>query len=232
MPNLVTWNMRGSNALTDQKWATGVRNMLANGADILCLQECGAPPDSAQILRGNLAGNPNFTLLSWGGTTRVLPIYISYFFWDIAGNRVNYAIVSKAQPAGYACRLPNGGPLWRPFIGVALNNVYYFCIHAISPNGADAPGLLAAAALAAVNPQNLAAAIPWFVAGDYNRAAQGQPPLQPGTYCPPNGNTYPTNPNPTRCYDYMYSSNNQPVPGIVQNLVISSDHFPVWYTIA
>ena len=225
MPTLITWNMQGSNAATDVKWVTNVQNMLTGGADILCLQECGAPPPSARVQQINLAANPNFTLYTWGGTSRVPPTYISYYFWDIAGNRVNFAIVTKAQPANHFCGYPNGGPVLRPYIGIGLNNVSYFCLHAISPTGVDAPGLLAEAAATATG-----AGAPWFVAGDFNRAAQGQPPLQPGTYCPPNGNTYPVSLHPTRCIDYMYRSANQAIQGVVLD-VNTSDHYPVRYTI-
>ena len=46
--NIATWNMQGSNASTENKWNTQVKNAIAQlGLDVFCLQECGLVPLSA-----------------------------------------------------------------------------------------------------------------------------------------------------------------------------------------
>lgn len=217
MANLVTFNMQGANASTDIKWQTCVANLMKQEASLLCLQECGAVPASAQVRPGNLAGNANYHLYHWG-TDRARK-YISYYLWDAGGNRCNLAIVSQSAPTAWLCLQPAGVPAWRPVIGARINGIWYFCLHAISPGGADARGLLAAAAGAV-------GAIPWFTAGDFNR--EPAPPLPTGNVCLPNTNTYSTT-NPRHKYDYAYSSGTA-IPGTVLEITLS-DHLPVRYII-
>src|SRR5262249_49689686 len=95
--------------------------------------------------------------------------------------------------------------------------VVVFCCHAISPGGADAPGLLAAAQVAA-------AGVPWVVAGDFNREPNGFAPAG-NVVCPPNGPTFSTT-NPTSRYDYAIHGGGAVVTGVRLSLVMS-DHMPV-----
>ena len=216
MPRVVTWNMQGAKASDEVKWQTGVANFLGDGADIVCLQECGAQPASAVLQPGNLAGNANYHLYFWGSErTRK---YISHYHWDVGGNRCNLAIVTKVAPTAWFCQVPAGGPVWRPIIGVQVGGVWYCCLHAISPGGADAAGLLAAGAAAAGGG-------PWFTGGDFNR--EPAPPLPTGFVCPPNGNTYPST-APVSKYDYAYSSV-RTIVGTVQALYLS-DHLATSFT--
>lgn len=224
MPYLVTWNMQGSNASTDCKWQTGVANLMTRcDVSILCLQECGAPPPSATP-QGNLANNARYNLYHWGGTSSRPGSgrkYISYYHADVNGNRCNLAIVSKSEPTDWHCSFPRDGPNRRPVIGAQINGNWYFCLHAISPGGADVYGLLSSAAFGT-------AGAPWFTAGDFNR--EPEPPLGIGTVCLPNANTHPTN-DPRNRYDYMYSSGAEIRGEIVGGLEHLSDHLAVKYRI-
>lgn len=211
--NLFTWNMQGSNASTEQKWYTGILNMMTQlQAPIACLQECGPLPPSASLYAAALDGNANFHCYLWNNK------FISFYWWDVAGNRVNLAIVTNAVPTAWLCRVPAAAPVWRPVIGVQIGGVWYNCLHAISPGGADAPALLAAAAAAA-------GAATWFTAGDFNRAPL--PALPTGNVCVPNGPTYPTA-KPVSSYDHAYTSAAATV-GQRADGMITSDHIPVFY---
>jgi cytolethal distending toxin subunit B len=217
MPNLVTWNLQGSSAATEVKWQSGIANLANRGASVICLQECGArPPSATDEVR--LAGVPGFHMYHWG-TARTRK-YISHYLWDASGNRCNLAIVSLVEPTNVQCCAAAGDPAWRPAIGVQINGCWYFCLHAISPGGADAAGLLAAATA------NSGGA-PWFVAGDFNR--EPAPALANGTVCPPDGPTYPTA-SPRSKFDYMYTSG-WAIRGTVLDGLYMSDHLPVWFKI-
>lgn len=214
MPQVVTWNMQGGNASTEIKWHTGIGNLLHEIAPIICAQECGGIPPSADIQPGNLGGDPAYRLY-WWGTERTRK-YISFYFWDVNGNRVNQAIISEVAPTAWLVVLPAAGPIWRPAIGALIGGVWYFCLHGISPGGADAAGLLAQI-------PGLVGATPWIACGDYNR--EPAPALPTGNVCPPNNHTYSVN-NPIHSYDYAYRSG----PGVIGtrlNNLIMSDHYAV-----
>ena len=85
MPNLITWNMQGANWTSDMKWRTGVLNLFNNGADVVCLQECGPIPQSA-VLIWQSPVDPALNLYSWG-TLRSRK-FILFYRWDWIGNRV------------------------------------------------------------------------------------------------------------------------------------------------
>lgn len=127
---ITTWNMQGGNASTEVKWQTGVLNMMGSAErwkpDVLCLQECGAWPSSATRVNSvQVAGQggrvPRIDLYAFGGSRSRPGHYITYYEWDIAGGRVNMAIVSRgAQPTAADVKLVwvAGGPSWRPVLGV------------------------------------------------------------------------------------------------------------------
>lgn len=215
--NLVTWNMQGASHSTENKWNTGVQNLLSSGADVCCLQECGAMPGSAVLNIAGYGGVAGLDLYTWG-TARTNK-YILFYPADPGGNRCNLAIVSKVAPiAGYLF-VPGAPPIWRPTIGMTVGGGTVFTIHAISPNGPDAPALVNVALGVAGNV---------VVAGDYNRA--------PGTMgggaqvvCLPNGPTHPAT-APVSYYDYAIKNYGGAVTGAVQSLYLS-DHLPVAFVL-
>lgn len=243
--NLITWNMQGSNWSTEQKWQTGVLNVfrsLLNGgrnADVTCLQEAGRPPDGWNARHTYHfvvpAGRPPDVQLYSFGVTRSpragVGLNVLFYEWDEAGNRVNLAIAWRAQVGlpGVELRWAAAGPVWRPVLGVQLPAPapagWFFSCHAISPGGADAPGLLQAAAGVA------GAGVAWVVAGDFNREPAGPAGLAPlphgSSICPPNGPTYSVL-HPVSRYDYAVRSG-AAVTGQVLDLHMS-DHKPVEFS--
>ncbi|HVW14156.1 MAG TPA: endonuclease/exonuclease/phosphatase family protein [Mucilaginibacter sp.] len=218
---LVTWNMQGSSHSTENKWNTGVMNFFGNGADICCLQECGAVPASARLINPNYNGVVNLQYYTWG--TNRTNKHILFYQSDPNGNRCNLAIVSTTPPVGGGLVMPGVAPVWRPALGFQINPAnYVFSLHAISPNGPDAANLLAAINNTVGAPGNF-----WVAAGDYNRAPSTL--LTPFTVCPPNNNTYSVT-APTAKLDYCSKNFGVPVTGIVQGLILS-DHYPMYFTI-
>ncbi|QEC64810.1 endonuclease/exonuclease/phosphatase family protein [Mucilaginibacter ginsenosidivorans] len=174
---LVTWNMQGASHSTENKWNAGIMNFFGNGADICCLQECGAVPASARLINPNFAGVANLHYYTWG--TNRTNKHILFYQSDPNGNRCNLAVVSTSPPMGGDVVWPVIAPVWRPALGFQIDaNHFIFCQHAISPNGPDAAGLLAAINNAVGAPGNY-----WVAGGDYNR----EPPalMTPFTICPP-----------------------------------------------
>lgn len=233
--NIVTWNMQGSNASTENKWNTGVANILnsLNPTPALCLQECGGVPASAARMTSiYFQIGPGVTdqvdVYSWGGTSSRPAYYIFFHHWDNGGNRVNSAIVSKTLPTNLMNDVilvsPGGGPVWRPALGVNLQG-WLFSFHAISPGGPDGAGLLAQVSqfCAASNSQ-------WAVGADWNRQPTTLTVPNGSVVCPPNGNTYPVR-SPSAQYDYCVASTTTPVTGTVITSVILSDHFPVGFAL-
>jgi len=228
--NVITWNMQGSNASTENKWNRGVKPLLqaSNPTPIVCLQECGGVPNSVVLLDTiHFPLTPTVTdvvrIYLWGMTDTRLGYYIFFHNWDTGGNRVNTAIVTDAPPenlgAGVVLIPPHGGAVWRPALGVNFNNTWVFSFHAISPGGPDGAGLLAA----------VAANFPsWVVAADWNRAPNTLNAPGGSSICPPNANTYSVA-NPRVPYDYCVCSGPQSVTGTVLNQVVMSDHFPVGF---
>ena len=220
---IANWNMQGASHSTENKWNTGVSNLLSNGADVVCLQECGAVPDSAQLYQANVGGIAGLDMYTWG-TTRTLK-YILFYPSDPNGNRCNLAIVSKVAPANPTTDgillYPAAPPVWRPVIGMLVNHIGVFSIHAISPGGNDAPGLLNSVA-------TYMGGNPWTVSGDYNREPGTM--VGAGVICPPDQNTFSVR-NPSSKYDYMIKSGGGSVIGQVVTSLILSDHFPVVYSV-
>jgi cytolethal distending toxin subunit B len=218
---LATWNMQGASHSTENKWNAGVMNFFGNGADICCLQECGAVPASARLINPNYNGVAHLQYYTWG-TDRTNK-HILFYPADPNGNRCNLAVVSTTAPTGGGVVWPAAGPVWRPALGFQTDATHFiFSLHAISPNGADAVNLLAAINNTVGGPGHY-----WVCAGDYNRT----PPnlLTPFTICPPNTNTYSVI-APTTKIDYCVKNFGMAVTGAVQGLILS-DHYPVFYTI-
>ena len=220
MPRVITWNMQGANWTSDIKWRTGLANLFANAhADVVCLQETGPIPASAQHVWQSLV-DPLLHIYRWRYGRGYL--YILFYNWDLLGNRVNLAVVSRAQFAladVLALQVPLFGPVHRPALGVRIAGWSIYSVHAISPGGPDAVGLLAAIGI-------FAPAGNVIVCGDFNHFPGGM--LGGLNVCPPDGNTHSTRiMHPANCYDYAYT-NLAARPGTRCNLIMS-DHFPVMY---
>ncbi|BAU54665.1 hypothetical protein MgSA37_02843 [Mucilaginibacter gotjawali] len=217
---LVTWNMQGSNHSTENKWNTGVMNFFSNGADVCCLQECGAVPQSALIVYQNYCGIANLQYWTWGAE-RALK-YILFYPADPNGNRCNLAIVSRTEPVSGTIVYPGAAPIWRPALGFQYNATHFiFSLHAISPGGPDVVGLLNAINAVAGNPGQT-----WEAAGDFNR--EPATVATAFTICPPDADTYSVN-NPNKRIDYAVKINGAVVVGFVQGPIMS-DHYSVAYT--
>jgi hypothetical protein len=242
---VITWNMQGANWGTATKWHTGVANLFKQtDTEIALLQECGPPPASATLVGRNR--NPLLRRYTWG-VTRVPRSGVSILFygWDtrrggragrgvgvrarFGGNRVNLAIVTRRRLQIDRIHLvrPTSAIRLRPAIGVSIGNYTYYCIHAMSPGGHDARGLL-------LNVQRDAARVGRhaFVGGDFNRQPNTLPQVGRMRVIHPNNHTYPTW-GPVRTYDYMYTSVRS-AAAHAQGTVLTvhlSDHHPVRYNI-
>ncbi|HET6228512.1 MAG TPA: endonuclease/exonuclease/phosphatase family protein [Longimicrobiaceae bacterium] len=229
--NVTTWNMQGSNASTEVKWQTGVLNLMQSTypwrPDVICLQECGGAPPSGTLLFSAPFMSPagvatSVEVYAWGGTQSRPAAWVAFHQWDILGNRVNLAIVTRQgvpAPGDVVLAWPAGGPTWRPVLGLRTGGAMVFSCHAISPGGADAPGLVAAA-------QGATGALQWVVAGDFNRVPDAFAPVG-SVVCPATSPTYPAT-NPTSEYDFAIRSGAAAVNGAVLDLYLS-DHLPVAY---
>lgn len=228
--NVITYNMQGACHSTENKWNFGVMGLLRSmrPTPVVCLQECGGVPDSAvQIDSINFTlpdGTPDTVqVYMWGGTDYRLGYFIFYHNWDVAGNRVNTAIVTDTPPENFltsvALLSPAGGAVWRPALGVQFTDTWVFSFHAISPGGADGPGLLTAVATNYPT---------WIVGADWNQEPDGLVTPAGSVICRPNEDTYAVL-NPRYKYDYCVRNGADAVLGRVENAIIVSDHFPVQF---
>ena len=218
---LITWNMQGGNASTEVKWQTGVmpfiRSVGTGGADadIVCLQECGRVPASAE--HQETVGEVD--CYNWGN-------YLLLFYgWDEGGHRCNLAIVLKEKNWSdledkYV--YPKIAP-WRPLLCIELEGVTYMSIHAIGGTGKDVQELLD-------HVHNLKGEENWVVAGDFNREP-GAISDGPWVVCPPNKDThYTAETGKGRKIDFAVRAQNDPlVDGSVLDNLHLSDHYPVMY---
>lgn len=225
-----TWNMQGSNAGTENKWNYGVKALLKSldTTPILCLQECGGVPDSAQwegainFALGN-GLNDTVDIYSWGGSKTRPAYYIFFHNWDDGSNRVNTAIVTSILPEDIADSvmliIPAGSKVWRPALGVLFNDTWVFSFHAISPNGPDGADLLTAVSGKCAK---------WVVGADWNREPANLTAPAGSVICPPGANTYSVQ-KPKKKYDYCVCTGTTAITGSVQTTIITSDHYPVGY---
>lgn len=215
---IITWNLQGSSHGTEDKWNRGLLPLMqgSDGADVLCVQECGKVPDSAEQLEDYGDG---FSLWTWAGTGSRPGVFILFYNWDVGAHRCNLAIVSKTRPDDPRVLLPADGAAWRPVIGAQYGDWYVFSIHAISGGGYDVKGLLQA-----VVDANLGA---WLVAGDFNREPGHTFPDGDWIVCPPNHPTHPAT-DPQRRFDYVvaYAEYGESVSGQVLDIQMS-DHLAV-----
>lgn len=233
--NIVTWNMQGASHSTEDKWNKGVQALLnMSGSlrpDAICLQEAGAVPASAKQEATSEFRDPhnnptNVTIYSWGGTERSGHRLV-YYWWDEGGNRCNLGVITRElipfNILEVGLTWAQAGPAWRPAVGLrAGTSPWVFSVHAISPGGADAPGLAGAV-------QAYVRGRPWVVGGDFNR--------EPNTWAVPNATVRPpTEPtysvtNPVSRYDYAVQGGGNTNPGSVIKGLVMSDHYPAAFAL-
>lgn len=236
--NVITWNMQGATGFRENKWNTDVTRLILAGAEILCLQECGVPPESAvqvappawlpgYAIPGGIAGGTY--LWQIGSRSRGITAMIAYARTDPGANRNNLAVVvslGSAFPVNLIA-IPNGGG-GRPALGARLrdgagNLADFYTIHAISPNGPDAPGLITG--IVGVG------AATWFAGGDYNRNPNTWAGIVPAgaTLCGHTGVV--THPGSGTNLDYAFAQAGAGYQGVVSSGFVVSDHYPVAYVI-
>jgi len=220
---VATWNMQGSSHSEDNKWNTGVAQMMT-AYRLLALQEAGTVPDSANHVQDHTftgPGGQQWTVreYTWGGTSTRPGSFIYWLQTDPNGNRVNLAVVS-AQRADDITVV--GGP-YRPALGIRVGDGFYFTVHASSSGGGDAPTLLTNIDNAV---SQLGQAYSWVALGDFNREPQAGG--LPFVVCPPAAPTYPAT-NPTQYYDFMVRGSGVQLSGHVLAIQLS-DHLPARFS--
>jgi Endonuclease/Exonuclease/phosphatase family len=220
---VATWNMDGANHSTENKWNSGVAQMMT-AYRLVALQEAGAVPDSARHVQDHTVTGPGgqqWTVREyfWGGTITNPNSFIYWLHTGGGGNKVNLAIVA-AQRADDVTVVP--GP-YRPALGIRVGDGFYFSLHAASGGGGDAPTLLNSIDYA-VN--QLGQNYQWFALGDYNREPQAGG--LPFGACPPSAPTYPAT-DPRKYYDFMVRGSGVQLSGHVLGIQLS-DHLPVRYS--
>lgn len=172
--NIVTWNLQGSSAASENKWNTNVRQIVSgsDGADILMIQEAGSLPLTAEHTSRQIQpvgiGIP-IDEYAWNlGTSRRPDIrYIYYSRVDVGANRVNLAIVSRQRADNvFVIRPPTVAS--RPVIGIQIGTDVFFNAHSLANGGPDS-----AAIVRSINTffnQPAYRHQEWFLGGDLNRA--------------------------------------------------------------
>ncbi len=162
---LVTWNMQGSKADTENLWHEDVAGLFSGArlsggaADVVCLQEAGPCPPSGYDLDKAWNSKPGLKWCGWYvGTQKRAQYHCLWLQTDTGGNRVNMAICSKDEPSQFLfVDSPKGG---RPAVGLLFGGLAVFSVHAWSGGGADAPALM---------DQIKTVSKTWIAAGDFNR---------------------------------------------------------------
>ena len=123
---VATWNLQGSNAPTENKWNTHVRQLVtgSGAVDILMVQEAGSIPSSATLTEREFRtpGIPmNEYIWNTGTNSRPQQLFIYFSRTDALSNRVNLAIVSNRR-ADEVIVLSPPTVASRPIIGIRIGN--------------------------------------------------------------------------------------------------------------
>ncbi|MGW3074717.1 endonuclease/exonuclease/phosphatase family protein [Kitasatospora sp. NPDC001132] len=202
---IATWNMQGAgtgggtgedSSAYESKYTLGVSQLARqNQADIIALQEAGAPPSGAAFEQDIPQNPPVF--FDWAGRTPPVREYRyggtgarpqGYLYWlhtdsdpNTDTGRVNLAILSRYQVQREDVYVIEAGRdngfTGRPALGINVDGVVYFTVHGLSGSGNDDPGLLRniRQRMATAGPNQ--SPLPWIALGDYNRAPL--PPADP-----------------------------------------------------
>lgn len=146
---IVSWNLQGASAATESKWRVHVRQLLdgAGAANIVALQEAGAPPASARhVQRHATAAGIPVDEYEWNLGTRTRPRLVHIYFadTDVGAHRVNLALVTD-RLADEVLLLPRVRPYpARPVLGVRIGNDFVLTTHALrrQEGGNDAGALV------------------------------------------------------------------------------------------
>ena len=242
---VATWNLQGSNAPTENKWNTHVRQLVtgSGAVDILMVQEAGAVPASATLTEREFStpGIPmNEYIWNTGTNSRPQELFIDFSRVDAFANRVNLAIVSNRR-ADEVIVLPPPTVVSRPIIGIRIGNDVFFSTHALANRGVDS-GAIVNSVFEFFNRQTdpIRQAANWMIAGDFNRSpATLFSTLEPGIR---NHVNIIAPPDPTQAsggvLDYAVVGNSVSfvLPLLRASLLfgllrgqIASDHFPVGF---
>lgn len=242
-----TYNLQGSGASQENKWNQAIKPLLTGGLvhDVVFVQEAGPVPLSCRVpqpisLYVKKAGDVSkkaksatgLRYLKFGGSHRRKDraranLNLLHYEWDTGSGRVNLAVITRHKAKKAALLYPDN-KTWRPALGLEIDGVWYFSIHAISPKGPDAKELLGV--VHAHVAQHGAG--PWVVGGDFNREPDTMAGCL-GTICPAPSGTHPretTDEKPVRrIYDYVVR-NGPARTGVCLNLNYS-DHVAVSYVL-
>lgn len=240
---LMTWNMQGAGTGGNPtvKWEK-LGDWLINQLDlarprIVAVQECGVIPDK---LPGKVTHLGDFTPGGWpvkvykwtakdksGLNSR--DYYVSYAELDTGANRVNLALVSEAKPVDAATTFAET----RPAIGVLIDDIWYFSVHASAAGGWDVADVLA-------NIWTTVRCGPWVALGDYNKQPaeipwKGEVLAQPTRDCklesisPPNYThpRVPTQQSTLRILDYAVQTAGVGITVAQRENMGMSDHYAV-----
>ncbi|MEV6978549.1 hypothetical protein [Kitasatospora sp. NPDC093806] len=258
---VATWNMQGAGTTGDNnnKYTADLPQLYGHdsgqaGADVIALQEAGAPPRGATFL-GNIA-TYNTQWFDNGGATIPVQEYrigsagrpTGFLYWlhtDTSSTpgsvgRVNLAVFSRTRVDRndvYTVREGriSDGTDSRPALGVNVGGVVYFSVHGASGSGSDDPQLLRN-----IHEQLRTTGLPWIAMGDYNRPVSSLgPAIAPdftihSQQLPTRPTPLVTSRSPASTIDYAVTRTAQAQPtvaGTTRANLIASDHYPVVFTL-
>lgn len=253
--HVATWNMQGESGDRENRWTSDVAGMLRGGENVtvVALQECGAPPRSAQQVGSGLVIQDQFgydhdvEVFRWNLATSDRPNWQQIYFFNVGRIRVNVAVVIRemdtatvSEPVIISDGIPAEGSVAnRPAVGIRIRHTDYpdsdielFTFHAISGGGVNAPRMLREIAHHRARP--------FAVLGDFNRdprptggGTNPGPWVAPpaiGSIVPANGATHPAGNN---MLDYAITNGTYSAsdPGTVRTDIRTSDHYPVEFSL-
>ncbi|MFF8770777.1 endonuclease/exonuclease/phosphatase family protein [Kitasatospora sp. NPDC015120] len=258
---VATWNMQGADTpdANGNKYANDLPQLYGRGfgqagADVIALQEAGAPPRGATYL-GDIA-TANIQWFDNGGFTVPVQEYrigtaarpTGFLYWLHTDTnprpgtvgRVNMAVFSRTRVDRNGVYTTREGRITdgtdsRPALGVNVGGVVYFSVHGSSGSGSDDPQLLLN-----IREQLRGTNLPWIAMGDYNRAVDSlQAAIAPdftvhSQHLPTRPTPLVTSTAPPSTIDYAVVPTAQAQPtigGVTRANLTTSDHYPVVFTL-
>ncbi|MET8540911.1 hypothetical protein ABZW03_09675 [Kitasatospora sp. NPDC004799] len=257
---VATWNMQGARTPegNGSRYTNDLPRLLARGpgnggADIVAIQEAGAPPGGATFIQEINTSNTQWV----DARSFVIPVReyrigsagrpTGWLYWlhtdTDAGQpfgRVNVAVFSRTRVdrnSVYTTREALITNNWdsRPALGVNVDGVVYYSLHGSSGgHGNDDPQLLDI-----IGQQMGPTRLPWVALGDYNREPANLQPAVQGSFNV-RAQSQPTHPvdriasDTRRILDYAVTPVGQQqgvITGALRLPIDSSDHYPVVYEV-